>query len=215
MSWQAEPCVLPGDRPAGNPRGTRSPALACRGMVATSQPLASAAALDVLQAGGNAVDAAVTAAAVLSVVEPTMTGVGGDLFALLYDARFGAVRALNASGRAGGRAHAGVFANLSSVPARGPLSVTVPGVVDGWEELLREHGSMSLERTSLMSLLTTRSGGALRFWTSRVAPRSAPLVEERRKLIAATAGFRQMVRIGSRGLSQPEGASRVQKEFRH
>jgi gamma-glutamyltranspeptidase/glutathione hydrolase len=91
---------LPGDRPAANPRATRSVVLARNGVVATSQPLASAAGLRVLQQGGNAIDAAVTAAAVLSVVEPTMNGVGGDLFAIVYDAKTKTVRGLNASGRA-------------------------------------------------------------------------------------------------------------------
>ncbi|MBI3048376.1 MAG: gamma-glutamyltransferase, partial [Acidobacteria bacterium] len=70
-------------------------------MIATSQPLASAAGLQVLQEGGNAIDAAVTAAAVLAVVEPTMTGVGGDLFAIVYDGRTGTLTGLNSSGRAG------------------------------------------------------------------------------------------------------------------
>ena len=89
------------DRPTGNPRGTRSPVLARNGVIATSQPLASAAGLQVLQSGGNAVDAAITAAAVLAVVEPTMTGVGGDVFAIVYDARTKRLRGLNSSGRAG------------------------------------------------------------------------------------------------------------------
>ena len=97
VGWSAQ---LPGDRPAPNPRATRSVVLARNGLVATSQPLASAAGLHVLQQGGNAIDAAVTAAAVLSVVEPTMNGVGGDLFAIVYDAKTKTVHGLNASGRA-------------------------------------------------------------------------------------------------------------------
>src|SRR5205809_1886161 len=89
----------PGDRPAANPHATRSVALARNGMIATSQSLASSAGLKVLQDGGNAIDAAVTAAAVLAVVEPSMTGIGGDLFAIVYDAKTKTLRALNASGR--------------------------------------------------------------------------------------------------------------------
>ena len=78
---------LPGDRPAGNMRGTRSVALARNGMIATSQALASAAGLRVLQDGGNAIDAAMTAAAVLAVVETSMNGIGGDLLAFVSDAK--------------------------------------------------------------------------------------------------------------------------------
>src|SRR6187549_2708206 len=89
-----------GDRPAGNTRGTRSVVMARHGAIATSQPLATAAGLRVLQSGGNAIDAAVTAAAVLSVVEPTMNGAGGDLFAIVYSAKDRKVHGLNASGRA-------------------------------------------------------------------------------------------------------------------
>ena len=142
----SERAVLPGDRPFGNPHGTRSAALARRGMVATSQPLASAAALDVLRRGGNAVDAAVTAAAVLAVVEPAMTGIGGDLFALVYDARTGGLAGLNASGRTGRAASAETLlaAGHARVPARGVLSVTVPGAVGGWQELLNRHGTITL-----------------------------------------------------------------------
>src|SRR5262245_29707632 len=89
----------PGDRPAANPRATRSMVLGTNGMIATSQPLASAAGLKVLQDGGNAIDAAITAAGVLAVVEPTMNGIGGDLFALVYSASDGKLHALNSSGR--------------------------------------------------------------------------------------------------------------------
>ena len=90
---------LPGDRPAANVHATRSVVMGRNGMIATSQPLASAAGLRVMQEGGNAIDAAVTAAAVLAVVEPSMTGIGGDLFAIVYDAKTQSLHALNASGR--------------------------------------------------------------------------------------------------------------------
>src|SRR3954465_8884814 len=88
-----------GDRNAPNPRATRSVVMGRHGMIATSQPLASAAGLGVLQDGGNAVDAAIAAAAGLAVVEPTMNGVGGDLFAIVYDAKTRTLHGLNASGR--------------------------------------------------------------------------------------------------------------------
>src|SRR5215813_11921934 len=122
----------PGDRPAANPYATRSVALARNGMIATSQSLATAAGLKVLQDGGNAIDAAVTAAAVLSVVEPTMNGPGGDLFAIVYSAKDKNVHGLNASGRAPSGATPEEFKrrNLDRIPLRGELSVTVPGVVD-------------------------------------------------------------------------------------
>ena len=131
--------VRPGDRPAANIYSTRSVVMARHGMIATSQPLASAAGLRVMQEGGNAIDAAVTAAAVLAVVEPSMTGIGGDLFAIVYDAKTKSLKALNASGRSGHAATPAEFAKRGEtrVPAAGVLSVTVPGVVEGWSELLR------------------------------------------------------------------------------
>jgi gamma-glutamyltranspeptidase/glutathione hydrolase len=136
----------PGDRPAANPHATRSVVYGRNGMIATSQPLASAAGLKVLQDGGNAIDAAVTAAAVLAVVEPSMTGIGGDLFAIVYDAKTKTLRGLNASGRSGYAATPAVFAarDLTRVPNSGILSVTVPGVVEGWSELLSKYGTISM-----------------------------------------------------------------------
>src|SRR5262245_35796803 len=118
--------VRPGDRPAANIHATRSAVMGRNGMIATSQPLASAAGLQVLQEGGNAIDAAVTAAAVLAVVEPSMTGIGGDLFAIVYDAPTNALRGLNASGRSAYAATLGEFArrNLTAMPASGVWSVT-------------------------------------------------------------------------------------------
>ena len=150
----------PGDRPAPNPRATRSVVVARNGIIATSQPLASAAGLAVLQQGGNAIDAAVTAAAVLAVVEPTMNGIGGDLFALVYDPKTKSVRALNASGRAPAAATLEEFKRrgLTSIPYRGELSVSVPGVVDGWNELLTRHGTITLAKALEPAIRYARDG---------------------------------------------------------
>lgn len=127
----------------------RSAVTARRGMVATSQPLAAQIGLRVLQDGGHAVDAAVATSAALGVVEPHNTGVGGDLFALLWDERAREVRALNASGRAGAAARIEALRErgLEHMPAAGEgagASVTVPGTVDGWVALLERYGRMPL-----------------------------------------------------------------------
>ncbi len=115
-------------------------------MVATSQTLASAAALRVLHEGGNAVDAALTAVAVLSVVEPSMTGIGGDLFALVHDPATGIVHGLDSSGRSGHGARPEVFAAraLTALPSSGALLVTVPGAVEGWHQLQTRFGTRTL-----------------------------------------------------------------------
>src|SRR5215831_4210449 len=98
-----------GDRPALNSQGSRSPVLAMNALIATSQPLASAAGLRVLQDGGNAVDAAICAAAVLNVVEPKSTGIGGDMFALVYMQQDARPVGLNGSGWAGSKATVDFF----------------------------------------------------------------------------------------------------------
>jgi gamma-glutamyltranspeptidase / glutathione hydrolase len=137
-----------GDRPATNVQGSRSPVLATNGMVATSQPLASAAALRVLQEGGNAVDAAISAAAVLNVVEPMSTGIGGDMFALVYMQQDGKPVGLNGSGYAGSKASVDFFESrkLPAVPLSGMHSVTVPGAVAGWYQLHRRYGKLPMAR---------------------------------------------------------------------
>ena len=152
-----------GDRPAGNPRGTRSVVMARNGAIATSQPLATAAGLKVLQSGGNAIDAAVTAAAVLSVVEPTMNGAGGDLFAIVYSAKDKKVHGLNASGRAPAAATIEEFKkrNVTRIPLRGELSVSVPGVVDGWSELVSKHGTRTLAQALEPAIKYARDGYAV------------------------------------------------------
>lgn len=142
------------DQPgAANPEGARFPSrrstvLSPRGTVATSQPLASEAGLRVLRDGGTAADAAIAAAAVLNVVEPMSTGIGGDAFALVYLASTGEVLGLNASGRAPAAATPERYraAGFDAVPERGLWSVTVPGAVDGWAELHRRCGRLPWPR---------------------------------------------------------------------
>jgi gamma-glutamyltranspeptidase/glutathione hydrolase len=138
----------------------RSVVYAPHGMVATSQPLASSAALDVLQRGGNAIDAAVTAAAVLSVTEPHMTGIGGDMFALVWLAKERKLVALNASGRAGSRMTRDTLAARGFVSGtqRGVESITVPGALAGWELLVRTHGRRSLAAALQPAMRYARDG---------------------------------------------------------
>ena len=124
----------------------RSAVLAKNGMVATSQPLAAQAGLQMLMQGGNAVDGAVAAAAALNVVEPESTGVGGDMFALIWNDREKQVRALNGSGRAPAAASIDRLraAGHTRMPGEGVFSVSIPGTVHGWETILAAHGSMPL-----------------------------------------------------------------------
>lgn len=127
-------------------RSRRSNVMARRGLVATSQPLAAQAGLQMLQAGGNAADAAIATAAMLNVVEPISTGIGGDCFALYWDAATKTVTALNGSGRAAAAASIDDVRRLgySRMPTFTGHSVSVPGTVAGWSDLLARHGRMGL-----------------------------------------------------------------------
>src|SRR5262249_49071760 len=145
----------------------RSPVYAADGMVATSHPLASVAALDVLRAGGTAADAAVTAAAALGVLEPQMTGVGGDCFCLV--AKPGRrVWGYNGSGRAGAaaRAEALVAQGVTAIVPESPHSVTVPGAVEAWAAILAAHGRFGLDRALAPAIRFAEEGAP-------VAPRVA------------------------------------------
>ncbi len=124
----------------------RSMVVARRGMAAASNPLAAQAGLNILRQGGRAADAAVAMSAVMNVTEPAACGIGGDCFALHYDAGNGEVTALNGSGRAPADLHAGDLRQLGwrEIPARHAHAVTVPGAVQGWADLLERHGSMAL-----------------------------------------------------------------------
>jgi gamma-glutamyltranspeptidase/glutathione hydrolase len=127
-------------------RAGRSVVMSPYGMVATSQPLAAQVGLEVLKSGGNAVDAAIAVNAMLGLVEPMSCGIGGDLFAIVYEAKTGQVHGLNASGRSPYRATRELFAErgLDEVPQVGPLSWSVPGCVDGWDQLQRRFGTRPL-----------------------------------------------------------------------
>jgi gamma-glutamyltranspeptidase/glutathione hydrolase len=141
--------VLAADRhPPAPYRVGRSVVMAPHGMVATSHPLAAQIGLDVLQKGGNAVDAAIATSAAMGLMEPMSCGIGGDLFAIVWDAKGQKLHGLNASGRAPYQATRTWFAQkgLKEIPETGPLSWSVPGCVDGWEELRKRFGTMTLEQ---------------------------------------------------------------------
>ncbi len=154
--------ILGADRPFGG-RAGRSAVLGRNGMVATSQPLAAQAGLRILQQGGNAVDAAVATAAVLAVVEPMMTGPGGDMFALVYWAKTGELAGLNGSGFAPQGVDPKFFTDrkLDKVPASGPFTVTVPGAVDGWATMLTKYGTMSLSQVLAPAIEYAEKGFAV------------------------------------------------------
>jgi gamma-glutamyltranspeptidase/glutathione hydrolase len=124
------------------------------GMVASSQPLATLAGVEILRSGGNAIDAAIATAGVLGVVEPSSIGIGGDAFCLFYSAKERSFKALDASGRSPGRMNLEFCrkSGFKEMPQRGIHSVTVPGAVHGWATLLNSHGSKTL-REALQSAL--------------------------------------------------------------
>jgi gamma-glutamyltranspeptidase/glutathione hydrolase len=136
----------------------RSPVIACEGMAATSHPLATLAAIDVLRAGGNAADAAVTACAVLCVVEPHMTGIGGDCFCMV--SRDGKpVWGYNGCGRAGGKASTQALLDQGiSVIGTSIHAVTVPGAIEAWGEILKTHGRFGLDRALAPAIRYAESG---------------------------------------------------------
>ena len=139
-----------GDRTSGWLSQTRSEVLARNGLVATSQPLAAQAGLQILRDGGNAFDAAVATAAVLNVVEPESAGVGGDVFVLAWVAKDQKLIALNASGRAASGAtpeHLAERGARGKMPVYGIDAATVPGAVDGWDALLKRAGTMTFKQT--------------------------------------------------------------------
>lgn len=152
---------LPGfDRPFGQAHASRSEVIAPHAMAATSQPLATQIALDILKQGGSAVDAAIAANAALGLMEPTGNGIGGDLFAIVWDAENKELTGLNASGRAPALATIEYFAerDMQQIPNFGPLPMSVPGAVDGWFELHGRYGRLPMNEILAPTIAYARDG---------------------------------------------------------
>ena len=148
------------DRPGQFPQQSRSVVVAKNGIVATSHPLAAQTGLDILKAGGNAVDAAIATNAMLGVVEPMSCGIGGDLFVIYWDNKTQKLYGLNASGRSPFRLTREVFRDkgLKQIPENGPLSWSVPGCVDGWEVLRSRFGTRPLAELLRPSIDAAEAG---------------------------------------------------------
>ena len=148
------------DRITGKSFATRSEVIAQYGMACTSQPLASQAALDILKKGGNAIDAAIAANAVLGLVEPVSNGIGGDLFAIVWDAKTKKLYGLNASGRSPESLTLDYFKKegYNRIPSYGPLPVSVPGCVDGWFELHDKFGKLPMQEVLKPAINYAKNG---------------------------------------------------------
>ena len=148
------------DRITGRHFATRSEVIAPHAMACTSQPLATQIALDILKKGGSAVDAAIAANAALGLMEPTGNGIGGDLFAIVWDAESGRLHGLNASGRSPMSLTLEEFEKrgLEYVPPYGPLPVSVPGCVDGWFELHDRFGKLKMKEILAPAVRYAREG---------------------------------------------------------
>ncbi len=148
------------DRVTGLTFATRSEVIAQNGMACTSQPLATQAALDILKKGGNAIDAAIAANAVLGLVEPTGNGMGGDLFAIVWDSKTKKLYGLNASGRSPYDLKLEYFLTngYEKIPSLGPLPVSVPGCVDGWFELHNKFGKLKMSEVLTPAINYAKNG---------------------------------------------------------
>jgi gamma-glutamyltranspeptidase/glutathione hydrolase len=168
------------DRITGRDFATRSEVFARHGMAATSQPLATQAALRILQEGGTAVDAAIAANAVLGLTEPTGNGIGGDLFAMVWDPKTKKLHGFNGSGRSPRSLTLEEFQRrgLTRIPAHGPLPVTVPGTVDAWFQLHDRFGKLPMDKVLAPAITYAREGFPLTELIAYYWGRSVPILEK-------------------------------------
>ena len=187
------------DRVTGKSFATRSEVIARHGMAATSQPLATQAALDILKQGGNAVDAAIAANAVLALTEPTGCGLGGDLFAIVWHQKTQKLYGLNGSGRSPHSLTREHFKKLglTRIPSHGPLPVTVPGAVDGWFELHRKFGKLSMQDILAPAIGYARQGFPLTEVIAAAWQGNAPI-------LANWPGFKETFMPGGRAPQKGE-----------
>ena len=162
LAW---PCAQAGDRYTGEHFATRSPVLARNGIAATSHPIASSIAVDIMRKGGSAIDAAIAANAMLALVEPYACGIGGDLFAIVWDPNSKQLAGYNGSGRSPASLDFAEMENLLdgavTIPLFGPLSVSVPGTVDAWFALHERYGKLPMSELLAPAIGYAREGVAI------------------------------------------------------
>lgn len=192
------------DRLTGKAFATRSEVIGTHGVVCTSHPLASQVGLDVLKAGGNAVDAAIAANAALGLMEPVSCGLGGDLFAIVYEAKTGKLYGLNASGRSPlGLSLETMKAELAklgqkTIPPHGMLPVSVPGCVDGWFELHGKLGKLPMKEVLAPTIRYAEEGHPVAELIAYYWARSVPVLEK------YPGGFKTTFTIGGRAPAKGE-----------
>ena len=175
------PTTLAQDRITGELFATRSEVLAQNGMVATSHPLATQIGLDILKSGGNAIDAAIAANAALGLMEPTGCGIGGDLFAIVWDSKSQKLHGLNASGRSPSALSLEYFKEnkMKKIPSHGPLPVSVPGAVDGWFELHSKFGSKPMTEILAPAIAYAENGFPLTELVAWYLNRTVPFFQSK------------------------------------
>ena len=205
----------PGDRVSGDHFATRSPVTAVNGMAATAHPLASQVALDILKAGGNAVDAAIAANAAIGLMEPTGNGIGGDLFVIVWDPETREVYGLNAAGRSPQSLSydevVSIVGEDGSIPPLGAMPVSVPGTVDGWFTLHERFGSMDMAEVLAPAISYAEDGFPLTETIAYYWDRNMRILDQRFE----NGGFEEFANAQATYLTEDGDAPREGEVFRN